>query len=508
MNQENNENSLASTQPLCDGEAEEQRQRLADEAINKIRCFFLEKFPISLFLPDENVTEIRLECLGNLLDWKCRYFSVLGKLRFFVENYPLCKQQFHLRLIDPSAPTQMFALAQNPSLVASVSNTERIGVEHDCDDDFDDMGIDDCDSVVSSVLHASPTGDELASLNDRAFRAVKTVLLARMNSEPPNSMKLTALNTSSRWYLFSALHCSLKVWALNEVRGDDTHYLVVHNGNPGNDVVQLVSRAENPLPPPNHQSHSSQLHNQHPPSSSQLPLPLGRTCSLVDSRTGMAVEDFFNIPLRTCQTELSYKKSIARISTMLHRFVQQGVINHSLCYGIDRFEELEWLGDAVLHMELTRSQFVSHSLLLDVGGLSVRRQNAEQRLTLALLFDELRIAEWVVVCPDSWVSSRWKAKGDILEAILGEIYMKLNVATEPGFLLDPKQREMGERLIQMITAAALERGPRLKEVAERASLQEAAQSSGGGGLLQTRADSDAMVRHSRAQQQALGGDLW
>ncbi len=76
--------------------------------------------------------------------------------------------------------------------------------------------------------------------------------------------------------------------------------------------------------------------------------------------------------------------------------------------------------------------------------------------------------------------------------------MKLNVVTH-GFLLEPKQRETGERLIQMITAASLERGPRMKDAAERKILTDAAQSSGGGGLLQTKADSDAMIRCSQSQ---------
>jgi hypothetical protein len=475
-------NQIELDEPLLTYEGEE-TQRLADEAINKIRYSFLERMPASLF-PDADIDEIRMEVMGNLMEWRTRYLQVLGKMKYFLENYPLCQQLFTLRRLDPNSVTGGVVL----------SLRGRLGSE---DGDFVvvDDAADDIESVVSSAVHDLPAGGE-QELNTRAFSAIKEVLLR----QPQCSMRLTLLNTVARWYLFNALCSSLKVWARQHLRGDGTHCLVVINGTPGNDVVQLVPRSEAAA----FSAPASIAPDLSAPvalSALGRPAPVARARSLVDSRTGIYVEEFFTLPLRTCTTEISYKKAMSRISAMLGSFVQQGVISNALSYNTDRFEELEWLGDAVLHMELTRSQFVSHSLLLDVGGLSVRRQNAEQRLTLALLFDELRIAEWMLICPESWVSEKWKAKGDILEAILGEIYMKLNVATETGFLLDPKQRETGERLIQMITAAALERGPRLKDAPERRSLTDAAQSSGGGGLLPTRMDGDAMVRHSRSMFQ-------
>ena len=72
---------------------------------------------------------------------------------------------------------------------------------------------------------------------------------------------------------------------------------------------------------------------------------------------------------------------------------------------------------------------MSHSLLLDGRAVSAAPEREAAAYPGAALRRVSRVS-LVVVCPDSWVASRWKAKGDILEAILGEIHMKLNVASD------------------------------------------------------------------------------
>lgn len=37
---------------------------------------------------------------------------------------------------------------------------------------------------------------------------------------------------------------------------------------------------------------------------------------------------------------------------------------------------------------------------------------------MALLFDDLHLAQFMTVCPTSWTADKWKCKGDILESLV------------------------------------------------------------------------------------------
>jgi hypothetical protein len=209
---------------------------------------------------------------------------------------------------------------------------------------------------------------------------------------------------------------------------------------------------------------------------------------------GVQVRDFFHIPMIQNSTEMSYLKSTRKTTDMFAYFVRTGALRAALEYGRGQFDELEWRGDAVLHLEITNIQFVSQANLYDVGGLSIRRQNAEQRLTLALLFDDFQLAQFMRVCPESWTRDCWKAKGDIVEAMIGELYTRLHDATEEGLPFGHADRRAAFDLIKRLAQAALERGLMLISHAEQDRLRAAAEAPGGGGFLLTVGDREATIR--------------
>jgi hypothetical protein len=203
-----------------------EKQRLADEAINKIRLYFHEKAPAGLFCGEGEFREIRLSSLGQVLEWKDRYFEVLGKMIYFLENFPLCQQQFS---VGNSAFGEIeqknggHVLSLRESLIGGGGGGGDGDGDHAVMDD--NMINDDSDSVVSSMVVDPPTEEaELQALNQRAFAAIKDKLIHRAQEDPPCSMKLTALNTVVRWYTLNT-GWSLKQWALAKQRRDELHYI-------------------------------------------------------------------------------------------------------------------------------------------------------------------------------------------------------------------------------------------------------------------------------------------
>lgn len=127
--------------------------------------------------------------------------------------------------------------------------------------------------------------------------------------------------------------------------------------------------------------------------------------------------------------------------------------------------------------------------------LSVTRQNGEQNLTLALIFDEIGLARLLTRCPPSWSGDRWKAKGDIVEAIIGELADKLR--KPDGIPSGHPRRNAAERVIRMFAQCLNTRGQAIKSEHQRRALEQAAQAPGGGGLRATQLDAQATSRCSR-----------
>lgn len=93
------------------------------------------------------------------------------------------------------------------------------------------------------------------------------------------------------------------------------------------------------------------------------------------------------------------------------------------------------------------------------------------------------MAQFVVICPPSWIAEKFKAKCDILEAVVGELVMRLNDPGENGIPFGHPERDSVQRFIMVICEAALDRGAKMKSQRERTAIEEAAKRPGGGGFL-------------------------
>jgi len=212
-------------------------------------------------------------------------------------------------------------------------------------------------------------------------------------------------------------------------------------------------------------------------------------------RLGVSVSDYFHFSLVNDPTERAYERSMSAAQETIKRLVAHGILCDSLSYEIGRFDILGWLGDAILHLELTNDLITSRSYLLGVGGMTPMRINAEQRLTLARVFDDLRLARFVRRCPPGgWNSDLWKCKGDFVEAIMGELADRLNDASNRGVPAGHPERETVKALLKTFAQAALHRGGVMKDSEERKQLTEMAKRPGGGGFRITIDDTEAPLR--------------
>ena len=501
---------------------------LATEAIQKVRKCIDEsaleiEFPVS---SNQYIPSLRLEVLGSLVEWKIRYLSKLGRIKQFMLSYPFCSQHFVLQQDESNTGSESFVVFEKPNvnpvdIMGSSIMSNETSISTSTERDVDEYSMIGGDTV--------PTEGELKNLSKKAIDVLRSILITCNKANPVHSMGLSTLNAVSRWALrFNALG-SMKKWILQQLPdlSLDHRLFLIHGDLPGTDVVQWrwdnassPGRAvDNSSPKQQQQQHRQQFqqqsqqkmsYNPHPPAPPPLHLPtkprvvglLRESSNTINNTTthsvdsGVNIRDFFHIPLIPNSTETSYQKSTLKTTEMFANFVRTGALRSSLYYGKDIFDELEWRGDAVLHLEITNIQCACHASLYDVGGLSQRRSDAEQRLTLALLFDDFQLAQFVKICPDSWTRDLWKVKGDFLEAMIGELYMRLNDSTEEGLPFGHADRRTAMELIKRIAQAALERGSMLQSVKERKQLTAAAEAAGGGGLLVTLADQEAMKRCS------------
>ena len=131
--------------------------------------------------------------------------------------------------------------------------------------------------------------------------------------------------------------------------------------------------------------------------------------------------------------------------------------------------------------------------------LTATRQNSEQNLTLALIFDEIGLARLMTSCPPNWSGNRWKVKADIVEAIIGELADKLR--RSDGIPSGHPRRSTAERVIRMFAQCLNTRGQVIKSENQRKVLEQAALAPGGGGLRTTQWDIAATNRCSHQPMQ-------
>lgn len=436
---------------------------------------------------------VDLSLLGIQLNYTERYLPVLGKLKLFIATYPRCIQLFSIRpsLSNANLPavSQNYPLGNWAGAGAGAGARMRAAADATCADAecfSDEDSLEVCPVPLALTREQGKDyerADRDADLSTQAFNEVRRILLRETSSTPIYSMTLTALAAEMSWAArFKSGLGSLGSWLATLV-ADMVLEKVTFTGNPGNSYVRLVAvsteeEVEDELETAEDDSGGAP--------DAVCPQPLQRTLSGAGHRqghmpdisefsmVGVRVREFFDLPLlhETDSTERMYMKSIKTLRANLVELIRVGILHDCLMYGSDKFEVLEWFGDAVLHLELS-SLLRKRACLLGVGGVSKIRINCEQRLTQALVFDELNLAELMIVSPHNWNSSMWKSKGDVLEAIIGELH------DVPS--CHPMYRQV-RSVLEIVVEAIFERGQRIRSLSRRNELMAAASRPGGGGF--------------------------
>lgn len=118
----------------------------------------------------------------------------------------------------------------------------------------------------------------------------------------------------------------------------------------------------------------------------------------------------------------------------------------------------------ILPLPPSRSRLDSLSVSMDPQA----RMASEQRHTLAKLFDDMDLRSLMTDCPADLSDDEWKPKGDVVEAILGELDSKLNNAS--GVPEGHPLRGLCLSVIDKVATAAIDVGQYLKHQNERRRL--------------------------------------
>lgn len=357
-----------------------------------------------------------------------------------------------------------------------------------------------------------------------AFERLRTLLQGLQNSQPPHVMLISRAGNEIPWSRYRSELGGIQSWLEHMI---DTHQRNVDPANkiwirlnlgPGKSIVGLGnhidrdggSRAVNGVGPagreglriPRDTGFGLQL--ERPP----RPQPWVVDPDTPESPRGTTVGalpcSFFNLALLPDNGEIAAQRCIGRLRSDIVVLIEAGFISGCLEYEQGRFDVLEWLGDAILHVELTKHLIRAHSKFASSAALlTPLRIDAEQRLTLALLYDELNLSPLLRVPPQSWDNTRvglWKCKGDIIEAMIGELSEKLDDpgpdGAPHGHPLRGKITEVGQKLAEY----AMLRGRQLMGSTERERIKAAASAPGGGGFRVQAADIEATVRYRQAEE--------
>lgn len=484
-------------------------RELAVEAVNKIkRELLLCRSPRDAlynnnFAVFAGQVHAKMERIAVLVDWRDRYLNDLGKIKAFLLTYSLCQQEFEV-IQDPENRLVHYVRHRASHVVRELPLIDG-NVRRYMSDEVS----------VSADSDAAPprTAAEIQAVERRALEEIRRYLLSEA---PSYSLKLTNLNAVTLWSRRYGLELgSMKQWLRGLIADGIVRDIHINDSHgPGNDFVFLQHSGSNPaqLSParePPQATGPTTVTGSLPgplpaPAAPSQPSPNAPTDAsrrsnrapllLNDTVAGIRVSDYFFLPLPTDLIELSYHRGMVQNTALVRRWTDKRILRECWRYDTESFKKFSWLGDSVLHAELSKTLLMNYSFLFDVSGLHSRRENAEQRLTLSLLFDELRLAQFVVHCPGSWVSDYWKAKCDFVEALVGELVMRTNDPGESGIPFGHPERESILRFIKTVCEAALDRGAKMKSLATRQELNDLARRPGNGGLLMEALDRAAIDR--------------
>jgi hypothetical protein len=172
----------------------------------------------------------------------------------------------------------------------------------------------------------------------------------------------------------------------------------------------------------------------------------------------LRASDMFDDIVPTAARE--YKKAVARIAANVKTLCNEGIIEGALIPG-DVADSLEFYGDAVLHLKITRTLRSMYGGLYGPGGLHQARMSAEQRHTLAKLYDDMNLGDILPArSVECMARDEWKLKGDFIEALVGELESKLDDAH--GVHRDHPHRELVIEVIDRIVKALILNGQYLR----------------------------------------------
>jgi len=405
--------------------------------------------------------------VGNFIQWSDRYKPQLGKLGDFIQSDEKMSE-YVKSLQNQDHP--------NHSLI-KLHSSNRLLAELEPKHDVETNEFDDGDHVLSlqntdSFYADDPRSPRYSELNVDAHRRLRSLLENAHDTIPPFSIRSSNLAILMKWAAdFKDILGSFESW----VKAKASPNIQLHVVGPGMNYVSF-----------------------HPEGDASASVQVAATATHISpsraQRVGVLPGDFFNIPIGADvgMAEENYRKGCKEFLGQLESLKGDGILNESLRYGSQSFEMLEWYGDAVLHLEISALLVDSLGAFGGPGVLSDTRQNGEQNLTLALIFDEIGIANLLTRCPSSWVSKNWKAKGDIVEAIIGELADKLR---RPDGIPEGHPRRMDtKRVIRMFAQCANMRGQKIMPELKRKQLEKAALAPGGGGFLTTANDIEAAYR--------------
>ena len=402
-----------------------------------------------------------------------RYKPELGKLGQFIQNDQMLQSMLRTLKFQDHPLHSLVRLKSNSN--ADAVPTAASNKQLNDDDNETVMTLDGVESQTLASIYGvgEPESPRFSSLNQAALSQLQALLENAHDANPPFSCKSSLLAILMNWAdQFKDILGSFESW----VRRQTNSNFQLHVVGPGKNYVTYSI--------PGRQSH--QL----------VPSPAAPAIGPSMGLLGVLPCDFFNIPIGADvgMAENSYRKGCQQFFDMLSSLKMDGVLRNSLNYGSQPFEMLEWYGDAVLHLELSTLLMDSQGAFGGPSVLTNTRQNGEQNLTLALIFDEIGIARLLTRCPLNWSSNNWKVKGDIVEAIIGELADKLR--RPDGIPVGHSRRGDAERVIRMFAQCVNLRGQVIKTENQRRQLQEAASAPGGGGFRVTELDVAARTRCS------------
>jgi len=399
----------------------------------------------------------------------------LGKLGQFIQSDE--KMSEYVKLLHyQDHPSHTLVKLHSNKLVNKETEHNDIDIEmKEFADENSYLSLQNTDSFYSD----DPKSPRYSDLGTSAHCRLRSLLESAHDTNPPFSMRSSNLAILMKWAAdYKDILGPFESW----VKKYASTNFQLHTVGPGMNYVSFLPEGIFAAPAADISPVNISPPIAKQPSPSQL------------QRVGVLPGDFFNIPIGADvgMAEENYRKGCVQFFGLLQSLKDEGILNESLSYGSQPFEMLEWYGDAVLHLELSTLLVDSLGAFGGPGVLTDSRQSGEQNLTLALIYDEIGISNLLTRCPSNWVCKNWKVKGDIVEAIIGELADKLR--RSDGIPVGHARRMDTKRVIRMFAQCANLRGQKVMSLFKRNQLEKAALAPGGGGLLMTLNDIEATNR--------------